>query len=436
MPDPRETLVRKMIAEGTSDDDIRATLKAYDAQSSAAPSAMTPPTPPQGDLGRYAGYKKIGDFVTGALKSAYHHPIETGGALGATAAVAATAPVSLPAALLAAGLGGIGGAGLGLIKNAAAPAGGVPEASPTTALGVAKEMGKQGAINAAFEGGGRAGLAGMKAAKNLYLRSLKPTKAVLESAPAFRTGGQEAARQELATTALKERAPVGGAGVEKVRGRIDDLNQQIADRLNEADMNGMLVDPQDVVTRASDAKWRFANQVAPQADLAAIDKVIADFMTHPSFKGDAAAAIMTLPEAQAMKQGTYRVLGGKAYGEVGSASSEAQKAIARGLKEEIAAKAPAVGPLNAQESRLITLEKALQDRARTAGHADPFKLGEQVLAAGAQPKAALLGLINRPGILSRGAIGLNDLSRAYNAIPGKAAAMRAALMTMLGTDEP
>lgn len=38
MPDQRETLVRKMIAEGTSDDDIRATLKAFDAQQGAAPA--------------------------------------------------------------------------------------------------------------------------------------------------------------------------------------------------------------------------------------------------------------------------------------------------------------------------------------------------------------------------------------------------------------
>lgn len=41
MPDRREELVRKMVAEGTSDDDIRATLKAFDAQ---------PPVAPQGGM--------------------------------------------------------------------------------------------------------------------------------------------------------------------------------------------------------------------------------------------------------------------------------------------------------------------------------------------------------------------------------------------------
>ena len=41
-------------------------------------------------------------------------------------------------------------------------------------------------------------------------------------------------------------------------------------------------------------------------------------------------------DAQAMKQGTYRALGDKAYGELKGASIEAQKAQARGLKEELA----------------------------------------------------------------------------------------------------
>lgn len=44
MPDQRETLVRKMVEEGTSDDDIRATLKSYDAQQQ---SAAKPPASSQ-----------------------------------------------------------------------------------------------------------------------------------------------------------------------------------------------------------------------------------------------------------------------------------------------------------------------------------------------------------------------------------------------------
>ena len=56
--------------------------------------------------------------------------------------------------------------------------------------------------------------------------------------------------------------------------------------------------------------------------------------------------------AQKLKQGTYKTLKGK-YGEEGSASTEAQKGLARGLKENIAEVVPGIGALNAEESRLF-----------------------------------------------------------------------------------
>jgi hypothetical protein len=407
----------------TSDEQSRL-VRLTDTKSAA------PPSSPQGDLGHYAGYKRIGDAVVGAVKGAYNHPIETMGGLGAAGAVAATAPVSVPAALAAAGLGGAGGAAIGMIRNALSGS----EDSPTTATGVAGEMGKQGALNAAFEGIGALGQGGMSLARNLYQRALKPTKAVLESAPAFRTGGQVAAERELSETGLRERAAVGGAGgINKIRGRIEDVNQQIADRVSEADIAGRFVDPIQVAKRATDTKAQFANQVTPQRDLASIDQVIADFMSHPTFgtKGGA-ASLLSMPESQSMKQGTYRALKGKSYsGELKSAEVEAQKGLARGLKEEIAAGAPEVGPLNLEESQLLTLKKALQDRARTSGNADPLKLGESVLLAGIHPKRAALGLINRPSVLSRGSIGLNEASQFYDKMP-VANAFRTALLSLLG----
>lgn len=67
MPDdPRELLVRRMIAEGTSDDDIRATLKAFDTQQPAAP----PPSGMRRALGTAADVgigiaKGLGSSVAG-----------------------------------------------------------------------------------------------------------------------------------------------------------------------------------------------------------------------------------------------------------------------------------------------------------------------------------------------------------------------------------
>lgn len=76
---------------------------------------------------------------------------------------------------------------------------------------------------------------------------------------------------------------------------------------------------------------------------------------------------LTAAEAQAMKQGTYRQLKGKAYGEMKTAEIEAQKALARGLKEELAAQFPELTALNAKEGALIGLEAALEKAvARTS----------------------------------------------------------------------
>jgi hypothetical protein len=428
-------IVSRMEAAGEPEDAIRFVVSDFKSKYTAPDQAA--PAEPQGDLGRFAGYKRLGDAVVSGVKSAYHHPIESLGALGATAAIAATAPVSVPAALAAAGLGGAGGAAIGMMHNAAQER--PPEASPTTAAGVAGEMGKQGALNAAFEGAGALGRGGMSLAKNLYLRSLKPTKSVLEAAPAFRTGGQDAARTELAQTGLTERAPIGSRGITKIKGRIDDVNQQIANRVAEGDLAGRSVNPMAVAGQAAGTKAQFEQQVAPQADLQAVSRVLTDFLEHPNFgpKNPFNPAQpprnLSLSEAQAMKQGTYRTLKGKSYGELKSADTETQKALARGLKQEIATAAPEVGPLNLTESKLISLKKALQDRGRTAGNADPLKLGEQVLMA-SNPKSAILGLINRPGILSRGAIGLNEASKVINKLP-TANSMRAALIAALSGQE-
>lgn len=67
-------------------------------------------------------------------------------------------------------------------------------------------------------------------------------------------------------------------------------------------------------------------------------------------------------QAQDMKQGTYRELKNK-YGQIGSAETEAQKALARGLKENIAEAVPEIAGLNAQESKLINALNITERRA-------------------------------------------------------------------------
>jgi hypothetical protein len=74
--------------------------------------------------------------------------------------------------------------------------------------------------------------------------------------------------------------------------------------------------------------------------------------------------------AQDLKTGTYATLS-KKYGQLGSAETEAQKAIARGLKEKIADAVPGISGLNAEESKLIDTLKVAERRVLMQSNNNP-----------------------------------------------------------------
>mgnify|MGYP003674770602 FL=1 len=107
----------------------------------------------------------------------------------------------------------------------------------------------------------------------------------------------------------------------------------------------------------------------------------------------------------------------KKYGEVGSAETEAQKALARGLKEQIAKNAPEVAGLNAEESALINALGINERRVLMQGNKNPMGLaplaGHGIGFAGfLADRSSLL-----KSLLARGAYKANDnrlLSRTAN----------------------
>jgi hypothetical protein len=103
---------------------------------------------------------------------------------------------------------------------------------------------------------------------------------------------------------------------------------------------------------------------AKRAEEAAAAKALEDFQQTGE---------MTVQQAQKLKQGTYRVLQGK-YGEAGSAETEAQKGLARGLKEEIATAVPGIQGLNEAESRLIKTLDVVERRALLEMNKNPVGL--------------------------------------------------------------
>lgn len=193
--------------------------------------------------------------------------------------------------------------------------------------------------------GRAAGAAVDRIPRTLMQSAIKPTIKQLQ------TGASKTAID----TMLEEGISPTKGGVEKLRGLIDTKNQEIASAIQGSTAT---VNKFGAVRPLSDTAQRFTNQVNPTADLNTISNVGLDFLQHPAYPW------MTIPvqDAQKLKQGTYKILA-KKYGQIGTADTEAQKAIARGLKEEIASVVPAVKGLNEQEGRLLTTLDVAERRA-------------------------------------------------------------------------
>ncbi|MGH8337643.1 MAG: hypothetical protein ACRETL_12660, partial [Gammaproteobacteria bacterium] len=283
---------------------------------------------------------------------------------------------------------------------------------------------------------GRAILLG-KTPEAAYESALKPSVTL---SPAERTS--------VVNTGLKNSIPISTSGVEKIGELIDNYNKDIQNTVNSAGPNRP-IDPNQVATRADAAKAKFYNQVNAQGDVNAIDASKQQFLAEQGAKSGTPAKPpqptglldaqgnpimstgtpaqpatpappMSASDAQAMKQGTYQVLRGK-FGEQGSAAVEAQKNLARGLKEEIANQFPEIGNLNAQESKLLDLQPVLERAvARNSNH-QLIGIGTPVAGAavkavtgsgGAAAAASVLkSVLDNPMVKSRLAIAVSKGAR-------------------------
>lgn len=304
---------------------------------------------------RQFGVGKIGAEIAGSM-----------GAGGVVAKVVGAIPGAAPLAQSIASGGMTTGMPAGLASwltrisggaiNGAATAGIVdPEqAGAGAAIGgalpvVAKASGAVGdAISRKMESG----------SKSLMQSAIKPTIKQLKSGDA-----------DTAVNTLLERGiSPNEAGVNKLRALIDDLDTQVSGKIANSTAT---VDKNAVMNRLADTQKAFGNQVSPTADLKAIQSVGDDFMGHPSFP--LPQTQIPVQAAQDLKRGTYQVLA-KKYGQMGGAETEAQKALARGLKEEVASAVPEVAGLNAEMSKLITTLDVSERRALMEMNKNPMGL--------------------------------------------------------------
>jgi len=348
-----------------------------------------------------------------------------------------------------AGILGAGGEAVSqlLARLVGAPA---PSSPLDAALAIGKQAGVQGGAQAA---GNMLGSVMRRGGAKLMQSALKPTATNLKDA----IGGAEIPK--VVQTLLDEGVSVTPGGLAKLNQIIETTSGQIDDAI--ANAPGF-VSPQHVASRLTDLERRVATQVNPVDDVALVQRAREEFLsqpgvtTKPGIVGqrevvgpvldaqgrpvisieDVAGQVprdMTVQEAQAFKKGTYRALGQKAYGELKGPSIEAQKAIARGLKEDVQTEVAKTGidiaPMNAREGAAITAKEAVGRRLALSGNRDP---GGLTWIAG-NPGAFLVALAQRSdafkSLLARGLY--NEAALATGVTPQ---VIRLAAMKLLESD--
>ena len=198
-------------------------------------------------------------------------------------------------------------------------------------------------------------------ARDLMQSALKPT------AKQQKTGQADVAVQTL----LENNMNVTKSSVDAMKNKISSLNEQIANKLEPSTGT---VSKVDVVKYLDELRAKKAKQANPAADLAAIDKVSQEFMQYNRPLIETPTQAIPVQLAQELKQGTYSGLKGK-YGQLGSTEIEAQKALARGLKEQIAGEVENIGVLNKAESKLLDTLSVTERRIMMDLNKDPISLG-------------------------------------------------------------
>ena len=432
-----------------SEADILAELGGSPAPRPTMQQAEAPPQPEGSALGRFAsnlGSQLNPLTMVQGLVHAVANPIDTGKAIfesqmqqfDKAGEAAAQGRVS---EMLGHGLAGL----IPVVGPAAAAAGeqiGTGDVAGGLGTGAGLLAGTVGAGPVARAAGKAAQPLAQRAGEALYQSALKPTKAILKDVRVPKGAGPDAARQTLVQTGLREGIPVSQRGAEKAAGLIDNLNAEVDARLAAAEQAGKTVDPAFVEAQIREVAQDFTHQVNAQPDLAAIATVRENFLTNPNVaqpvfpvQSEAAALqghlqagrspasfVAPSPElapgpipirtAQQMKSNTYRGLRGK-YGTERTATIEAEKAGARGLKEQIETQAgDDIAALNAREGQLIPLEQAVADAMRRRGNYGVFGLTPIVASIPAvthlNPWPLLAALVDRmPGVVSRTGIALS-----------------------------
>ena len=213
-----------------------------------------------------------------------------------------------------------------------------------------------------------------KQSEELMQSALKPTLKTLKNGDAA----------IAINTMLDKGISLSKSGISKMHDQIDKLNDQIETAISNSVGKVSL---SDIMKPVQEKLNEFKRQVNPDADVAAVKQAWDEFKANPLINGKGDVPVQL---AQELKQGTYRQLS-KKYGQIASASDEAQKAIARGLKEGVAKNAPEVVKFNKEESDLIKTLNVAERRVLMDANKNPMGLAP----IASNPKASALFMLDR-----------------------------------------
>lgn len=239
-----------------------------------------------------------------------------------------------------------------------------------------------------------------------------PTK-LYGSAAKLSTEMDAVERASKIATGLKEGIVPAQSGLIKLQSEVDKINGRIGAIIDKAKNAGKTVDVNAVADAIESTKPFYENTTNPAKYLEELDNLKAEFINHPK----AVNGKIPIDVAQKIKQNTY-VLLRNAYGEISTVAKEGQKALARGIKEEIAKQFPEINELNARESALLKLEPEIERAIGRIGNRDVIGIGTGIAgqaaraagATGVQAGAAIIAksIIDSPRFKANLAIALNN----------------------------
>ena len=233
---------------------------------------------------------------------------------------------------------------------------------------------------------------------------------------------------KIIQTMRDERIVVSEKGLTKNRLGIDKLNDEISGIIDTGKTSGQIVNMDSVTSRIDSLKDFYKDYPRAKKYLDDLDGIKKEIIEQNPEN-------VPIDVAQRMKQRIYQIHR-KHYNDMKGVEVEADKAVARGLKEEIANQNPGLDLLNKRESSMLALDEFLEKAVNKVGNYNILTLGDSIIAvggaavggpAGAVKAGMFKHLIDGPAFKSKMALALdsaqrtaNTLSKTNNLLYGKA----------------